>query len=245
MRRRRTSLLLTAALVATTAAAAAVTDATVAHAAGQRIARAAACRLKPSGRVDAGLDSALGGLTALTGSLGGVHIDATGVQRDHSDFDLHVALDNVTTSGSYSSGTATATVPFGSLQQRLGSGHSGMTVGSDGSGLTLTGTAGQFGLPVVVHTALTTSADSLTVTPTTVTVMGRDVPVSTLESFSGTSSLTGRLAPHTVDLSLPPGAGLRSARAGSAGLVLVVALPSHTGTHGGASSGSGSSCTAG
>jgi len=96
----------------------------------------------------------------------------------------------------------------------------------DGTGLTLTTTAGPLGLPVTVHTSVTVAPHSLTITPTTITLMGQQLPVSALAQFPGASTaLTSRLAPRTINLpQLPAGTELSSAHASPSGLSLVLTL---------------------
>lgn len=224
MRIRRLPLIITVGLGATAAVGAGITDAVVGHSAQQRIVRAATCRLQPSGPVTAQLTDTFAGLQVLTGNLGTVKITADGVHRGGTDMNVKAVLYNVTTHGSTDGGTATATIPYSALQQQLGSAAAGMTVGTDGTNLTLTGTFGGLGLPVTVNTSVTTSANSLTVTPTTVSLLGQAVPVGAL------SGLGANLQPHTVNLpGLPAGAHLTGARPDSSGLSLQIAIPHTTG----------------
>lgn len=104
-----------------------------------------------------------------------------------------------------------------------------MKVGGDANGLTLTGSVGDLGLPVTVHTRLATTATSLTLTPTTVSVLGRDLPVDTLGSLPVAGGLVDRiaerLAPRTIDIDdLPAGARLTAARPTASGLELNFSL---------------------
>lgn len=234
---RRTPLLVTAGATAAVLVAATAVDLAVEHTAQQRIADAAACRLKTTGPVSADLTGTLAGLRAVTGNLGSVHIAADGVRRDGTAMDIAADLHDVTTGGTISGGTATATIAYGELQRRLGAEDSaaeGMTVGSDGGGgLTLTGRVGSLGIPVTVHTRVSTAADSLTVTPSSVTVLGQDVAVSRLASLPGGAELARRLTPRTVALpALPSGVTLTAARPGGAGLTLELRLTPRAGTAG-------------
>ena len=238
MKFRRRHKTVAAALAAAVTLGAVGADLGIEHVAGRRMARAISCRLKPAGPVRARLTDPLAGLQALGGSLGTAQIDADGIRRAGTELDLRIVLHGVTTGGSYRTGTATATIPYAALQQRLSQGrNSGLTLGSDGTGLTLTATAGQLGFPVTVNTALTVTPHSFTITPTTVTLMGQQLPVTVLDRLPGASStLTARLAPHTIDLAqLPAGAELASAQAGPSGLSLVLTLhhaaPGHAPGH--------------
>jgi len=216
-----------AALAATVTLGAVGTDLAIEHVADGRMARAISCRLKPTGPVRAQFVDPAAGLEALTGTLGTARIDADGIHRIGADLDLRIVLHDVTTKGTYSNGTATATIPYASLQQRLAKKQgSALTLGTDGTGLTLTTTAGPLGLPVTVHTSVTVAPHSLTITPTTITLMGQQLPVSALAQFPGASTaLTSRLAPRTINLpQLPAGTELSSAHASPSGLSLVLTL---------------------
>ncbi|MFI5980104.1 LmeA family phospholipid-binding protein [Streptomyces sp. NPDC051555] len=217
----------------TLTAAGAVTDLTVEHIARQRIEQAAACRLSPAGTVTADLLDPLAGLRSLTGDLGTVRVEARRVRHADTEMDVRADLRDVTTDGATSGGTATASVPYAALQKRLADAAPGMTVGGDGNGLTLTGRAGTgaLSLPVTVHAGVTATADSLTVTPTTVTVLGRTMPIDALAGLPGASAFTGELAPRTVPVGeLPDGARLTGARADASGLAVSLSLSRTTGT---------------
>ncbi|MGW1893648.1 hypothetical protein ACWCP6_25865 [Streptomyces sp. NPDC002004] len=223
MKIRRTPAV-SAAVVLAAALAAVVGNLALEHTAEDHIVSAADCRLHHPGHVSADLTATFAGLKGLTGDLGTVHIDAEGVHRDGTDVDVSADLHDVTTGGTTGGGTADVTVPYTELRKRLGD-SSGMTVTKDDTGLVLTGTAGSLGLPVTVHTRITHTADSVTVTPTTVAVLGREVPVGTLASMSAAAGLRDRLAPHTVTLhDLPTGSRLTSAAPTQRGLTLGLAL---------------------
>jgi hypothetical protein len=229
--------LVSAASAAVLALAAGATDLVVEHVAEQRVVKAATCKLKPSGSVSADLEDSLAGLHALTGNLGTVQVDASGVQRQGTTVDVQAVLKDVTTHGGTDGGSAAVTVPYSELQKRLASGDNsgseglgGMTVGSDGSGLTLTGSAGNMGLPVTVKTSLTTNADSLTITPTSVGLLGRDIPVDQLSGSRMASGLSDKLKPRTMKLSqLPAGMVLDSASTDGQGLVLHFSISHNAG----------------
>lgn len=228
---RRRPKLVAAALAATVALGATAADLAIEHVADRRMARTISCRLKPTGPVRARFLDPVAGLEALTGTLGTAQIDANGIHRADTDLNLRIALHDVTTKGTYSTGTATATIPYPSLQQRLSQGKdSALTLGTDGTGLTLTTTAGQIGLPVTVHTSLTVTPHSLTITPTTITLMGQQLPITALAHLPNTSAaLTSRLSPHTINLpQLPAGTELASAHTDPSGLALVLTLHHHT-----------------
>lgn len=231
MKIRRRHKLVAAALAGAVTLGAVGTDLAIEHVADQRMARAISCRLKPAGPVRAQFLGPVAGLQALTGTLGTAQIDADGIHRADTDLDLRILLHDVTTKGAYSTGTATATIPYSSLQQRLSQGKStALTLGSDNAGLTLTTTAGPLGLPVTIHTTLTVTPQSLTITPTTITLMGQQLPVTALAHFpNAPAALTSRLTPHTIKLpQLPAGAELASAHASPSGLSLVLTLHQHT-----------------
>lgn len=231
-RPRRTVLLVTTGVALTAVTAAGVADAAIEHTARQRIVKAAACRLRPTGTVSAHLSGTLAGLRLLTGDVGTVRIDADDVRRDGIGLSVSAELHDVTTKGATSGGTATATIGFGQLRQRLGSAAAGLAPGGDGSGgLVLTGTLAGVPLPVTVHTRLTTTSDTLTVAPAYVSVLGRDFAVSRLGGTPAGAGLARRLAPRTVRLpGLPSGVRLTGARAGDDGLVLTLELPRSDGS---------------
>lgn len=225
--RRRTRLLITAGVAATAIAVTGVGDLLLEHTARQRIVDAATCRLRPTGQVSARLTGTLAGLRLLTGKVGTIHINARDVQRDGTRLTVSADLHDVTIRGATSGGSATATLGYGELRKRLGSAAGGLAPGSDGAGrLVLRGRLGGIPLPVTVRTRLTATADSVTVTPADVTVLGRVFPVDRLAAVPATAGLAERLAPRTVTLpALPRGVRLTSARAGESGLTLTLALP--------------------
>jgi hypothetical protein len=139
-----------------------------------------------------------------------------------------------------SGGTATATISYDELGKRLNRKAAGLRPASDGhGGLVLTGTLVGIPLPVTVHTTIATSADTVTVTPTDVEVLGRDIPVSRMTGSQGGSALAAKLAPRTVNAPrLPAGVRLAGARTGADGLGLSLALPASV------SSADGKGCTA-
>ncbi|MFK0022848.1 LmeA family phospholipid-binding protein [Streptomyces sp. NPDC090798] len=228
MRIRRTPLIITICLTATVAAAA-LADAAVGHTAQQRVVRAITCRLHPTGPVTAELTDTLAGLQVLDGNLGTVHITADGIHSADTDMNVDAVLHHVTTHGATDGGSATAIIAYTALQQHLGTTASGMTVGADRSGLTLTGTTGHFGLPITVHTGITTTADSLTITPTSVSSLGQAIPVSDLSSMPGATGLATSLKARTVRLpDLPAHARLTAAHPNGRGLVLQFSVPRTT-----------------
>ncbi|MCX5402683.1 DUF2993 domain-containing protein [Streptomyces sp. NBC_00335] len=230
MKLRRTPVLVAAGMAAALGGVF-VADAVVENAAQDRIARAAGCRLQARGPVSAELSGAFAGLRALTGRLGSVHLAAEGVRRADTDMDIKADLYDVTRDGGISGGRATATIPYEALQKRLAdseeaaAGAEGLTVGGDAKGLTLTGTVGGLGLPITVRASTSATATGLTITPTTVTVLGREVPIATVSGLPGAAGLAERLAPRTVDVGdLPEGVSLTGARTTGAGLTLDASL---------------------
>lgn len=230
MKLRRTPVLVTAGIAAALAGVV-VADVAVEHTAQDRIARAAGCRLQTRGPVTAELSGTFAGLRALTGQVGSVHLAAEGVRRADTDMDITADLYDVTRDGTISGGRATATIPYEALQKRLADseeaagGAEGLTVGGDAKGLTLTGTVGGLGLPVTVHASTSTTATGLTITPTTVTVLGRELPIATVSGLPGAAGLAERLAPRTVDVGeLPEGVSLTGARTTGEGLTLHASL---------------------
>lgn len=229
------------------------TDLVVSHLADERIARAVACRLTTKGPVDVDL-GAFAGLTALAGHLGTTHVSAKDVQRQDIALDVSVTLDGLTTKGAYDGGAARATIPFDELDKRIGGGASGggsgkgsgagsaVTAGVEGNDLVLRTRMGGLGLSVTVRTAVTTTADSVTITPTAVSVLGRTIPVDQLPP--GASGLSSRLKPHTVKVPVPQGAALTGAHADRSGLVLTFHLAASSTRSGGGKGGSGA-CAAG
>ncbi|MER5793358.1 DUF2993 domain-containing protein [Streptomyces sp. NPDC001980] len=227
MRIRRTPLILAFGLCTLIVAAAAV-DLTAGGTAQRRVARAVACRLTPTGPVTAQLTDSLAGLRVLTGHLGTVRVTADGVHRGGTDMNVEAVLRNVTAHGATDGGSATATITYRTLGKRMGGAAAGMSVGAEGTGLALSGTPAGTGLPVTVHTAIATTSDSLTITPTRVSMFGRAVPVSTLSSVPSASGLAQSLEPRTITLpDLPARARLDAARPDSTGLVLRFSIP-HT-----------------
>lgn len=238
MNRRRILLAATAAVMVMAPLAGSVV---VTHRAEQRISHAAACRLAPVGQVSATLDSPLASVTMLRGSVGDVELHASELERQGTSMDLDAHLRQVTTSGAIHGGNATVTIPYAQLAKRIPSPSSGTawTPGTDGTGLTLTGTARTLGLPVTVHTHIALRANTLVVTPAELTVLGRTLPVSTLLSSTRDTSLAERLKPRTIPLSaLPSGVRATGAQATEDGLVLRLELtPGAVRTHSKASSG--------
>ncbi|MET7986157.1 MULTISPECIES: LmeA family phospholipid-binding protein [unclassified Streptomyces] len=221
--RRRVAL--TAICLTAVVAAAVTTDLVVEHQVRGRVAKTAACRLGAAEGVQVDLDDTLAGLEALTGTVGAVHVSAEGVRRQGTDMDVDVHLRDVSTGGATSGGTATATIAYDALDRsegvRSGSGAGGLKTGTDGTRLTLTGAAGGAGLPVTVVTGLSTTSHSLTITPASVLILGREVPVSELSALPGAAALSAKLKPRTIDIQkLPQGTTLVGAHAESAGLVL-------------------------
>ncbi|MFD6876257.1 MULTISPECIES: DUF2993 domain-containing protein [unclassified Streptomyces] len=221
--RRKTLIVTAAACLVATAATGTVNLVAQQRAEGE-VVDAATCRLGAAGTVSADLDGPLAGLRALTGGIGTVRVRAEGVRREGTDMDVEAVLKDVSRDG-VGGGTATATVPYESLNRRAereaGDVASGLVLGTDGKDLTLTGDAGGTGLPVTVRTTLSTTADSVTVTPAAVRLFGRDIPVDRLASLPFGSGIADKLKPRTIGLGdLPDGVGLTGARATGAGLVL-------------------------
>lgn len=222
----RRRVVITAICLTAAVAAAVTTDLVVEHTVRGRVAETAACRLGATRGVQVDLDDTLAGLKALTGTVGTVHVSAGGVRRQGTDMDVDVYLRDVSTGGSSAGGTATATIAYGALDKTADakgatSGAEGMKTGTDGTHLTLSGTAGGTGMPVTVVTKLTTTTHSLTITPATVGILGREVPVSALSALPGADQFADRLKPRTIDIEkLPDGAALTGAHAGDDGLVL-------------------------
>ncbi|BBB02077.1 hypothetical protein RVR_9789 [Actinacidiphila reveromycinica] len=209
---------------------AATANLVLAHTARERIARAASCRLAPTGSVSADLSGSMAGLRLLTGQVGTVHIRAEDVERDGMALTVAADLHEVTTKGTMSGGTATATVSFDELGKRLDRKGAGLRPESDGhGGLVLTGTLAGIPLPVTVHTSIRTGKDSVTVTPTDVDVLGRTIPVAQVTRGQGSSGLAAKLAPRTVKApELPTGVALTGARTTGDGLALTLSVPAST-----------------
>ncbi|MEU6775155.1 hypothetical protein [Streptomyces sp. NPDC046759] len=218
--RGKTRLIL-AATAATLALLTGATDLFVEHRTEERVVAQAARRLKPDGAVHADLTTPLAGLRTLGGEVGDVEVNAKGVHRQHAVLDVTVRLKDVTTNGDSAGGTATALVGYDQVTRRLGATGNGLTAGGRDGDLILAGTVGRLGLPVTVRATLSTTAHALTVTPTTVSVLGRSVAVDDLAGLPATSGLRDELKPRTVAVTaLPHGVALTSAHAGGAGLVL-------------------------
>ncbi|MFE6484013.1 LmeA family phospholipid-binding protein [Streptomyces sp. NPDC057757] len=191
----------------------------------EEIVKVAGCRLGDASDVTAELGDTLAGLKAVTGRIGTVHISAGRVHRDDMDMAVRASLYGVSTDGAVSSGSVQATVPYTELGKRLDGEVADMRPGSDGTRLTLDGTVGDLGLPVTVLTDLSTTSSSVTVTPTAVRLMGREVPLSALSSLPGAAAMGDRLKPRTIDVDdLPKGVRLTGARPGADGLTLDIGL---------------------
>lgn len=210
----------------------ALADVVVERTARDRIARAAACKLRPSGAVSARIGGAFAGLRLLTGDVGTVRISARDVRRDGIALTVAAELHDVTTKGATSGGWASATVGYGQLGKRLGSAAAGLAPGPDGAGgLVLTGRLAGIPLPITVHTRLTTTPDTLTVTPWYLSLFGENFQLDPASPNRKTSSLARRLAPRTVRLpGLPAGVRLTGARATGDGIVLTLVLPRSDGS---------------
>ncbi|MFF3446208.1 LmeA family phospholipid-binding protein [Streptomyces sp. NPDC002667] len=222
---RRLRAVLAAICLTTVAAAAVTTDLVVEHKVRGEVAETAECRLGGAKAVRVDLGDTLAGLQALTGTVGAVHVSAEGVRRQGTDMDVDVHLRDVSTGGATSGGTATATIAYDALDRsagvRDGAGADGLKTGTDGGRLVLTGAAGGSGLPVTVVTELSTTPRGLTITPVSVRVLGRALPVSELSALPSAGALAEKLKPRTIDIRKPPrGATLVGAHAESAGLVL-------------------------
>ncbi|MEU4656120.1 LmeA family phospholipid-binding protein [Streptomyces sp. NPDC023723] len=218
---RRRHVLVAAATAASLTLALTVADLVVERKAEEKIVEVAECRLGDASDVTADLGDTLAGLRTVTGRVGTVHIHAGRVHRAGVDMALQASLYGVSTDGGATSGSASATVSYAQLGERLDGGAGGMRPGSDGTHLTLTGTAGDLGVPVTVLTDLSTTAHSVTITPAAVSLMGREVPVSALSSLPGAAQLAGKLKPRKIDMGkLPEGARLTGARPGPEGLTL-------------------------
>ncbi|MFE1291029.1 LmeA family phospholipid-binding protein [Streptomyces sp. NPDC058751] len=222
---RRRRIVVTAVCLAAVTAAVVTTDLVVEHRVRGRVAESAECRLGAAEGIRVDLDDTLAGLKALTGTVGAVHVSAEGVRRQGTDMDVDAHLRDVSTDGATAGGTATATIAYDALDRsagvRSGAGADGLRTGTDGTRLTLTGAAGGTGLPVTVATTLSTTSHSLTITPVSVLLLGREVPVSAVSALPGASELATELEPRTIDVQeLPRGTALVGAHAESAGLVL-------------------------
>ncbi|MFG2886728.1 hypothetical protein ACGFYV_31245 [Streptomyces sp. NPDC048297] len=231
MKLHRIPVIIAAALAAVGAAGTCITDQLVVHTARQHITHAVHQRLHPSGAVTVQLTDALAGLNTLTGTFGTVRITADGVHRGTLDLEnITATLHDVTTHGSTTGGTATATIPYTALMGHLGTQAAHASIATDGDEVTLTQSAGTLGLPVTVAARITTTAHSITLIPTTVSVLGRALPVSAVAHTLGANSLAVGLTPRTVYLkALPARAQLSSARPGPSGLALKLIIPAtHT-----------------
>ena len=196
---RRTGLMAGGALLCLTATAAVVGNASIEHRVESRVAAAADCRIQPSGNVTASLDGTFAGLEALSGKADSVTVHASDVNRHGVDVDVDATLHDVKNNGTTQGGTATVTASYDKLTQYFNgkSNARDVTVGSDGTGLAFSTTTKQ-GVPVTIHATLKTTDDSLSVTPTDITLLGRTVPVDTVSRFSGSSGIADRLEPKTV-----------------------------------------------
>ncbi|MCX4919026.1 DUF2993 domain-containing protein [Streptomyces sp. NBC_00687] len=222
---KRRRLYLAAGCVAALTLMVAGTDLLVERKAEEKIAEAVECRLNGASDVHAELGSAFAGLRAVAGTVGTVHISAGHVRHGGFDVALAANLYGVSTGGDAASGSATATVGYADLGKRLGGAQGGMTPASDGTHLVLTGTVGDSGMPVTVVTDLSTTSHAVTVTPSSVSVLGKQLSVSALGALPGASGIADGLKPRTIDIgTLPAGVRLTDARAAADGLVLRFSL---------------------
>jgi LmeA-like phospholipid-binding len=223
---RRKPLMVTAGVLVGVMVLAAAADVLLERTARERIARAATCELRPTGPVSAELSGSLAGLRLLTGRVGTVHIEAEDVRRGGTSMSVAADLHQVTTKGSTSGGSATATISYDELRKRLGSAAAGLMPGADGhGGLVLTGTFAGIPLPVTVHTRITTAADSLTVAPTDVSILGGNFPLDRLAARPDAAGLAAELKPRTVKApELPAGVRLSGTHAGGDGLGLTLSI---------------------
>ncbi|ANP52467.1 hypothetical protein J2Z21_008969 [Streptomyces griseochromogenes] len=215
---RRTGTRILLAVTVTLAALTCATDLVVEHRTEERVVAQASRRLKAEGPVHADLTTPLAGLRTLGGEVGDVEVSAKDIHRQHTTMDVTVRLKGVTTDGDSAGGSATATVGYDQVARRMGSSGDGMTATGQNGDLVLSGNTGALGLPVTVRARLTATSDSFTITPTTVTVLGRSMAVADLPSAAG---LHRELQPRTVPVTgLPHGVALTSAHAADNGLVL-------------------------
>ncbi|WP_420309193.1 LmeA family phospholipid-binding protein [Streptomyces sp. YS-B37] len=216
---------LTAGCVAALTLAVVGTDLLVERKAEERIAEAVECRLAGASDVHVELGSEFAGLRAVAGTVGTVHIGAEHVRHEGFDVALAANLYGVSTDGDATSGSAAATVAYAELGERFGSARGGMTPASDGTHLVLTGTAGKTEMPVTVVTDLSTTSHAVTITPSSVSVLGERLSVSALAAMPGASGVADGLKPQTIELgALPAGVRLTGASAATDGLVLRFAL---------------------
>ncbi|MGW4564427.1 hypothetical protein ACWEN3_19095 [Streptomyces sp. NPDC004561] len=219
-RRRRTRVVLAATAV-TLALLTCATDLLVEHRTEERVVARASRRLGPHGPVHAELTTPLAGLRTLGGEVGDVEVSAEGVHRQHAVMDVTVRLKDVTTNGDSAGGTGTATVGYDQVTRRLGALGGGLTAGGQVGDLILAGSVGRLGLPVTVRAEVSTTAHAFTVTPVTVSVLGRSTAVGDLAALPAASGLRDELRPRTVAVTgLPCGVALTSADAAGNGLVL-------------------------
>ncbi|GGN49495.1 hypothetical protein GCM10011579_003230 [Streptomyces albiflavescens] len=222
-RRNKTRIL--AAITATLAALVCATDLLVEHRTEGRIAAQASRRLKPEGPVHADLTTPIAGLRTLGGEVGDIEVSAKGVRRQHAVMDVTVRLKDVTTDGNSAGGTGTATVGYDQVTRRLDSLGDGLTAGGQDGDLILRGSVGPLGLPVSVRAKVSTTSDAFTITPTTVSVLGRSMAVDDLAALPAASELRNELEPRTVPVTgLPRGVALTSAHATDNGLVLAFSI---------------------
>lgn len=229
-RLRRRSSVIAAAAVVLVLVAAMVANVVVKHVAEGRIVKVASCRLKAAGHVSASLPGVFAGLGAVFGSVGEVRVSADGVQRDGVTAHVDAVLHDVTTDGATSGGTAVASAPYSAMKQQLVdmSGLTDPTLASDGPGLVIAGS--RSGIPVTVHASLSAAPDRFTITPTVVSVFGRDFSVASLTSIPLAEDLASQLDPKVFALpDLPDGAVLTAVRPQASGLSLDFSVPKHGG----------------
>ncbi|MGI5330659.1 LmeA family phospholipid-binding protein [Actinomadura nitritigenes] len=209
-----------------------VTDMALRHSAESRIAGALDC-LHPAGGAEVALTGPLAGLRSLDGRLGGVRISARGVRRQGVTADITVAMRDVSGHG-FGSGTATATIGYAQLQQRMSQqgtapapgppaaqGPRRISLSGDGRHLLLVPAQ----LPIGIKADLKVGARSLTITPVSLSAMGRDVPLAALTGRTPHALPAELLKARTMALpNLPSNVQLTSATPGPDALGLSFAL---------------------
>ncbi|GGW55480.1 hypothetical protein GCM10010503_35680 [Streptomyces lucensis JCM 4490] len=213
--------LVLAAIAATLTLLTSAADLLVEHRTEERVVAQAERGLRPDGPVRADLTTPLAGLRTLGGQVGDVTVSAEGAHIRHAVLDVTVRLKDVTTNGASAGGTATAIAGYDQVTRRLGATDGGLTVAGRDGDMILSGSVGRLGLPVTVRATLSTTAQTLTITPSTVTVLGRSTAVDDLAGLPAASGLRDELKPRTVALTaLPHGVALTSAHAADDGLLL-------------------------
>lgn len=210
-RRRRVVWLVATALVVATVVGDRVMHSTIEA----RIAGRAGCMLRSSD-----VTASLRSLTTLphlaTGELGTVDVRACDARRNGMPLDVTASLHGVRTDGRVATSTETVAVPYQPVLHRRGAGMPASPgrltvtgIAGDGRDLLIHAPAAQFGVPVDVSATLTTTSDSVTITPTRLSMLGHTIPVAAIRGVLGARDPRAARGLHPRTISLPASSQVR------------------------------------